>query len=78
MEIKSLMLIACSCLLLSACRDEHVLAEDVVESHFNIPCERLSFMRLFWLAGGSRLRTGRDVMYMRVCICPSIVRITVR
>lgn len=30
MEIKFLMLIACSCLLLSACSDENVLAEEVV------------------------------------------------
>lgn len=37
--------IACSCLLLSACSDENVLAEDVVERNFNIPCEQLRMTR---------------------------------
>lgn len=45
MKILPLILTACSFLLLSACSDENVLSEDVVESHFNIPCERLRVTR---------------------------------
>ncbi len=45
MKIPSLFLTVCCCLLLSACSDENVLSEDVVESHFNIPCERLRVTR---------------------------------
>lgn len=45
MNIPSLNLSVCCCLLLSACSDENVLAEDVVERNFNIPCEQLRMTR---------------------------------
>lgn len=45
MKIKSLILTLCGCLFLPACSDENVLSEDVVESHFNIPCEWLRVTR---------------------------------